>query len=122
MTKQTIKQCHEEFLQEQFNRLNLEKFNNKLPRYTIKTKDMKRNLGKVYFYNKTILINPNYNLDSQLNTLLHELTHAYIYNCGGKSGHTVKFWRTFISKGGKITDINKQHYKKAILVSEEKLK
>lgn len=106
-----------EVMKEVFNQYNKEKFNNKIPQYKIEYRKM-RSFGRIIFTKKIIRLNPNYTYESMCNTLLHELCHAEIYRTKNKAiGHTKKFWKLFQSKGGIITEINKQIFKKANIES-----
>jgi|WetSurMetagenome_2_1015567.scaffolds.fasta_scaffold341633_3 predicted SprT family Zn-dependent metalloprotease len=108
-----------EVMTEMFDKYNEEKFDGKLPKYTIIYRRM-RSFGRIKFKEKMIVLNPIYSYDSMCNTLLHELCHAEIYRRGNKlNGHNLKFWRLFKEVGGNITEINKILFKKAILVSNE---
>jgi len=102
-----------EVMRELFNQYNKDKFNSKLPLYTIEFRKM-RCKGNIIFSKKIIKLNPIYDYNSMCNTLLHELAHAEIHRRGNRAkGHTLKFWRLFKSVGGIISDTNKALFKKA---------
>jgi hypothetical protein len=110
-------------LQEEFNRLNTEKFNGELEYYTIRRWRMSRCLGRVSYDDKIIKIRKSTKSKKRkLNTLLHEMVHAYLHQIDKSCGHTTEFWRMFKEKGGRITPMNKRLYKTAHRVAYERSK
>ncbi|KKL51233.1 hypothetical protein LCGC14_2297540 [marine sediment metagenome] len=69
---------------------------------------------------KSKLIRVNLRSPDPMNVLLHECVHAYLYEAKGARGHTKRFWRTFQRYGGEIMGYNKQMYKKAVQVDNER--
>lgn len=109
-------------LQEEFDRLNKEKFNGELEHYIVRRWRLHRCFGNIRYSSKTIKIAKSTKSNKRkLNTLLHEMVHAYLYQQkNGFNGHTLKFWRTFKEKGGRITPINKRKYRSAYKVAYER--
>jgi len=109
-----------EQLNQDFDKLNIEKFDGKLPKYEIKLRNM-RSFGRCNYMEKIITINPNRDDESIANTLLHEMIHAELHRRGFRNvSHSIKFWRMFAEKGGVITEINKKIFAKARTVAEER--
>jgi hypothetical protein len=112
-----------ETLKQKFDEFNKEKFENKLPFYEVRIRNMS-GFGRVNYMKKTISIKTTGRDDeSILNTLLHEMIHAELHRRGCRNtAHSVKFWRMFVEKGGIITETNKQLFAKARSVAEESVK
>jgi len=111
-----------EQLNKDFDRLNLEKFEGKLPKYEVRLRSM-RSFGNCNWIEKVITINPNHSDESIANILLHEMIHAELHRRGFRNaGHPIRFWRMFAEKGGVITEINKELFAKARTVVAERNK
>ena len=107
-------------LQQEFEKLNTEKFENKLAGYIVKRRSM-HCFGNVCFKDKIIKINRHTKSNkSKLNILLHECVHAYLHETKKVYGHTTEFWRLFKEEGGQITPVNKLLFKRAHTVAYER--
>ena len=114
------KEMLKEHLQNLFSSLNMFKFGGKLPYYEIKIWELPSCSGRISYKEKIIKIKPKSSILSMNNTLLHELTHAYLYRIGCKNtAHSVRFWRLFVEKGGVITETNKLTHKRAKQIALE---
>lgn len=126
MKKEEEKQIHKDYspiMQSNFDDWNIQKFEGKLPKYKVLiVGHLKSSIGKVFFTKKVIKLNSKYTYDTLCNTLLHEMTHAEIYRRKLGRGHNKAFWRLFVQVGGVIQPHNKQLFKKAQYVANEKVK
>jgi len=66
-----------------------------LRRYTVSVvkTGMKYSFGRVRFSDKTIKLKETGDKEQMINSLKHELIHAYLFEEGENYHHTVKFWR-----------------------------
>lgn len=89
----------------EFVRMNTELFGNAIPEYEIRvSRRSYRTHGSINFARKTIRISLplfiQHGWRQARQTLLHEMTHAYIHEQGGRTGHTKRFWREYERRGG----------------------
>jgi len=94
-----------ERLRQEFDRLNNERFEGVLPAYRLKfSKRAVRTHGNIVFSDRLIRISLRLYLqfgwDAVVQTLLHEMTHAFIHSDGGRGRHGRRFWDEFRRRGG----------------------
>jgi len=93
-------------LEDEYGRLNAERFGGELPHYTLKWSSRAvRTHGSINFHTKTIrvslLLYRQFGWDAVIQTLLHEMTHLLIHLRGGRARHTKRFWRELQARGGR---------------------
>ncbi|MBU0762937.1 MAG: SprT-like domain-containing protein [Candidatus Altiarchaeota archaeon] len=89
----------------EFDRLNTQHFGGSIPMYRFRiSRYSARTHGRIDFSKREIMLSLNLYLqhgwDAVVQTLLHEMTHAYLHELGGRSNHTQRFWREFTKRGG----------------------
>jgi len=92
-------------LKEDFDRLNRERFGGEIGEYKLRFSHAAvRTHGTVNFRLKKITVSlPMYEQhgwDAVTETLLHEMTHAYLKENGHQGRHTRLFWRELLARGG----------------------
>lgn len=102
--KQSLRSIEEE-LAALYQRLNEESFYGKVGGYRVSwSRHAVHTHGSVNLARKTIRISyplyEQHGWEAVEQTLIHELTHAFIYLQGGSARHTKRFWREFERRGG----------------------
>ncbi|MCX6695106.1 MAG: SprT-like domain-containing protein, partial [Candidatus Altiarchaeota archaeon] len=91
-------------LEEEFVRLNAERFGGSIPAHRIRLSKAVYTHGSVNLSKRIIRISfpmcEQHGWESASNTLLHEMTHAFMHMNGLGKGHGRRFWQEFKGRGG----------------------
>jgi len=94
-----------ERLKQEYENLNREVFDGELDGYLVRwRKSSIHTHGSINLSRKVINVSlplyEQFGWDAVTQTLIHELTHALIYQKGGQTRHTKRFWAEFEDRGG----------------------
>jgi len=105
MDKEIMNRLNER-LKEEFIRLNKERFDGEIEKYCVRfSKAAVKTHGSINMSRKTIRVSlqmlEQHGWDAVEQTLLHEMCHALIFQNGGQTSHSRRFWSEFEKRGGK---------------------